>query len=104
MSDRASSEAVVRWAQSRDLAGVLHVHAPTDPGPDPAAPTDLERATWLQMLATENLSVYVATPVADDAHVVGTATMLVMPNLGYDCRPSAFIEAMVVAGAHRRQG
>ena len=26
------------------------------------------------------------------------------PNLGYGCRPSGFIEAMVVAASHRRRG
>jgi GNAT superfamily N-acetyltransferase len=30
--------------------------------------------------------------------------LLVMPNLGYDCRPTAFIEAMVVDESHRRRG
>jgi GNAT superfamily N-acetyltransferase len=53
------------------------------------------------MLATNRLTVYVAT---DGDEVVGIVTLLVMPNLGYDCRPSAFVEAMVVAASHRRRG
>jgi GNAT superfamily N-acetyltransferase len=63
--------------------------------------SERQRATWRRMLATEGLTVYVAELGAD---VVGTVSALVMPNLGYGCRPSAFVEAMVVAEAHRRRG
>ncbi len=52
------------------------------------------------MLRTRNLYVR----VADLGGMVGTASMLVMPNLGYDCHPSAFIEAVVVAEPFRRRG
>ena len=34
----------------------------------------------------------------------GTATLLLLPNLTYDCQPSAFVEAVVVDVAHRRRG
>ena len=30
--------------------------------------------------------------------------MMTMPNLTYSCAPTAFIEAVVVAASHRRQG
>ena len=53
------------------------------------------------MLQTENLTTYVAELSGE---VIGTALFLTMPNLGYGCRPSGFIEAMVVAARHRRQG
>jgi GNAT superfamily N-acetyltransferase len=53
------------------------------------------------MLSTPGLTVFVA---ADGTEVVGTATLFVMPNLGYDCHPTGFIEAVVVAEQHRRRG
>jgi GNAT superfamily N-acetyltransferase len=53
------------------------------------------------MLGTDGLTIYVAEA---DGEIVGTTSLLVMPNLGYDCHPTAFIEAMVVAEHHRRRG
>jgi GNAT superfamily N-acetyltransferase len=91
----------VRLAVEADLLGIERLHHPGLALTDDAL-TARQRATWAEMLATTNLSVYVATD-ADEA-VVGTASLLVMPNLGYDCRPTAFIEAVVVAEAFRRKG
>lgn len=90
----------VRPAGPDDLPGVLRVQH-RDPGLGPGDVSERERATWDRMLATDGLTVYLATE-GDD--VVGTVTLLVMPNLGYGCRPSAFVEAMVVAESHRRRG
>jgi len=53
------------------------------------------------MLGTPNLTIYVAE---QEGSIVGTTSFLLMPNLGYGCRPSGFIEAMVVAADMRRQG
>jgi GNAT superfamily N-acetyltransferase len=39
-----------------------------------------------------------------DGELIGTACLLMLPNLTYDCRPTAFIEAVVVRYAHRRKG
>jgi GNAT superfamily N-acetyltransferase len=74
------------------------------PGLDPSQVTARQSATWSRMLATDDLTLYVATDAGGDGEVVGIVTLLVMPNLGYDCHPSAFIEAMVVAEPHRRRG
>lgn len=63
--------------------------------------TDLEHEIWQTMLATDNLHVY-AAEVEDQ--LVGTATLLTMPNLTYACEPTAFIEAVVVRTPWRRQG
>ncbi len=63
--------------------------------------SERQRATWDRMMATDALTVYVAEK---DGEVVGTCCLLVMPNLTYDCHPTAFVEAVVVAGAHRRRG
>ena len=80
---------------------MLRVEA-SAPDLDPGEITARQRATWDRMMATEGLTVYVATTPSRD--IVGIVTLLVMPNLGYDCHPSAFIEAMVVAEPHRRRG
>jgi GNAT superfamily N-acetyltransferase len=72
------------------------------PGLAPDQVTVRQRATWDRMLATDGLTVYVATGPGGD--IVGIVSLLVMPNLGYDCHPSAFVEAMVVTEPHRRRG
>jgi GNAT superfamily N-acetyltransferase len=72
------------------------------PAVDPDRITSRQRATWDRMLATEDLTQYLATDRG--GNVVGVVGLLVMPNLGYDCRPTAFIEAMVVDESHRRRG
>lgn len=56
---------------------------------------------WARMLATDDLTVFIAE---GDGDVVGTTSLLVLPNLTYDCLPTAFFEPMVVAQAHRRRG
>lgn len=48
-----------------------------------------------------DLTVYLAEV---DGQVVGTATMMTMPNLTYGCAPTAFVEAVVIAADHRRKG
>jgi GNAT superfamily N-acetyltransferase len=75
-----------------------------DRAPDlaPDRITSRQRATWARMLATEDLTQYVAAEEGGD--IVGVVILLVMPNLGYDCRPTAFIEAMVVDEEHQRRG
>lgn len=97
----------VRPASEADLTDVLRVlteNRPTPPktgiGPRSAGPKEV--AIWERMLGTTDLTVLIAEH--QDVEVVGTATLLSMPNLTYDCRPTAFIEAVVVKYAHRRRG
>jgi len=52
-------------------------------------------------MAAPDLTVYLAETGTD---AVGTASMMLMPHVTYDCRPTAFIEAVVVRYAHRRRG
>jgi len=52
-------------------------------------------------MRTPDLTIYLAE---QDAEPVGTATVLLMPHLTYDCSPTAFVEAVVVTPAHRRRG
>lgn len=107
----------MRRALAPDLPAVLEVlaqnqavvpeHRPLVPAP----PSERQRTTWERITGTDGLTIYLAVLVlGDDEHAVGheepvgTAAMLLMPHLTYDCRPSAFIEAVVVAYAHRRCG
>ncbi|HJV09003.1 MAG TPA: GNAT family N-acetyltransferase [Acidimicrobiales bacterium] len=89
----------VRPAVPADLAGVVRVLARATAE---VAVSDHQEAMWARMLATDDLTVFVAA--ADHGEVVGTTSLLVLPNLTYDCRPTAFFEPMVVAAEHRRRG
>lgn len=93
----------VRPAHEADLLGVLRVMSREDEGLRPAvdSPSLLEQSTWTTMLATENLTTYIAEV---SKTVAGTASFTILPNLGYACRPSGLIEAMVVSSSYRRQG
>lgn len=91
------AEPIVRVADPADLLAVLAIHGR---GPARAA-TDVQRRTWERMMRSEGLTVYLAEIAGEP---VGTATQMVMPNVTYDCLPTAFIEAVVVAAEYRRQG
>lgn len=98
MSSRV--DVAVGPAEAEDLESILAVHA-RHQGVAIGEPSTLEQATWREILATDGLTTYVARA---DGHVVGTATLLMMPNLTYACAPTAFIEAVVVAPEVRRRG
>lgn len=91
---------VVRPATDRDLLGVMRVLDRRPDLPEDALST-AQRAAWQRMMATGDLTVYVAEL---DGEIVGTTSVMVMPHLTYDCHPTAFIEPMVVAETHRRRG
>jgi ribosomal protein S18 acetylase RimI-like enzyme len=96
----------VRPASAADLPAVLTIltenqAGPPLPVPSAGRPSDRQKAAWERVLATADLTVYLAETGAEAA---GTASMLLMPHLTYDCRPTAFIEAVVVRHAHRRRG
>ena len=95
--DTATTHPLVRPAVLEDLARLLQIYE-EDRADDP---TGQERETWRAMLVTDNLRVYSAEV---DDQLVGTATLLTMPNLTYACEPTAFIEAVVVRTPWRRQG
>ncbi|SOC46189.1 Ribosomal protein S18 acetylase RimI [Blastococcus aggregatus] len=106
----------VRQASPEDLPNVLEVLAqnqavaPSQAFTGLQGPTERQRRTWDRMAATPDLAVYLAVDSLPDGQgasqerPVGTAAMMLMPHLTYDCRPTAFIEAVVVAYAHRRRG
>ena len=99
-----SSDVTVRACGLADVSAVLHVHAQRDASRDDVgipAVTEVEHTTWARMMARMDLTVYLAEL---DSEPVGTATLLLLPNLTYRCAPSAFVEAVVVALDHRRKG
>ena len=99
VSDR---DIVIRRATDDDLLAVLRVHAHRDRGgTTPQRATRVQTATWDVMMRRDGLTLYVAEI---GGAAVGTATLLVLPNLTYDCQPSAFVEAVVVDVAYRRRG
>ncbi|MBO0882667.1 MAG: GNAT family N-acetyltransferase [Mycobacterium sp.] len=97
----------VRPATVDDLSAVLVVlgeNAASAPE-QPTAPSEMtERrvAMWKRIMATPDVTVYLAeSGVGEPA---GTACLSVLPNVTYDCRPTAFIEAVAVRYQHRRRG
>jgi hypothetical protein len=81
----------VRPASAADLPAVLTIltenqAGPPLPVPSAGRPSDRQKAAWERVLATADLTVYLAETGAEAA---GTASMLLMPHLTYDCRPTA---------------
>lgn len=100
----------VRPALSDDLTAVLEVlmqnqaepplDAPLPPAPR-VVPSERQIETWGRVQKSPDVTVYLAE---DGSGAAGTACLSVLPNITYDCRPTAFIEAVVVKYAHRRRG
>jgi GNAT superfamily N-acetyltransferase len=101
----------VRSAGAHDLNHVLEVLAENEshqPRADArtrdgrvSGPSEKQLAMWERIQATPDVTVLVGE-IGND--VVGTGCLLVLPNITYDCRPTAFIEAVVVKYEHRRRG
>jgi GNAT superfamily N-acetyltransferase len=69
---------------------------------DPARDTTAaELATWQAMRSMSGLFVFVAFL---DSIPAGTATLTLLPNITYQCAPSAIVEAVVVGPQFRRLG
>jgi ribosomal protein S18 acetylase RimI-like enzyme len=86
---REPADVEVRRAGAQDLLSVLAVHAHRDPGVDPpVCVTAQQQRTWDEMMSRDGLAAYVAELRGKP---VGTATVVLMPNLTYQC-------------AYRRQG
>lgn len=97
----------IRAAGPDDLNPVLAVLAENEAAPPPhhaaapTAPSTAQIAMWRRIMNTPDVTVYLAETAGDP---VGTACLSILPNLTYDCRPTAFIEAVVVRYRHRRRG
>ena len=96
------SDLVIRVAGVQDLDGVLSVHVQHNPSMRATGSASAQEAeTWTRMQETRDLTVYLAEI---SRMPVGTASLLLMPNLTYECAPTAFIEAVVVVPKQRRRG
>ncbi|GIE85527.1 GNAT family N-acetyltransferase [Actinoplanes regularis] len=97
----------VRPATDGDLASVLAVLADNQSSrpmelPAPAtSPSSRQIAMWSRIARSPDVTVYLAE---FDGQPVGTACLSILPNITYDCHPTAFIEAVVVRYEHRRRG
>jgi GNAT superfamily N-acetyltransferase len=97
----------VRPADGGDLASVLAVLAenqssrPMELPVLPISPSSRQIAMWSRITRSPDVTVYLAE---FDGQPVGTACLSILPNITYDCRPTAFIEAVVVRYEHRRRG
>lgn len=90
----------VRIAEERDLADLLSLYAQLSPGGELPA-SDLAAARMREMRAWPGLTLFVATV---DRGVVGTVTLVVVPNLTHGGRSWAQVENMVVDERHRGTG
>jgi GNAT superfamily N-acetyltransferase len=105
-----TSPYAVRPATPDDLSSVLAVLAENQADPpashgmatEGAGPSNLQVATWERVQSSPDVTVHLAADPAGAA--AGTACLSILPNITYDCRSTAFIEAVVVAYAHRRRG
>lgn len=94
------TDLAIKRCGADDLGAVLSIHT-THGNRSQGPPTAIESSTWAVMMDRAGLTVYLAER---DGQPVGTASMIVMPNLTYSCAPTAFIEAVVVLARHRRRG
>lgn len=102
--ERTGTTYTIRRAAEADLLAIVRLHNNQQDSADvPLAsdPSPVQRRTWQQMMATSNLTVYVAERGGE---IVGNTCMTIVPNLINGCRPTAFIEPMLVAATHRRRG
>ncbi|GAA2503683.1 hypothetical protein Ahu01nite_062980 [Winogradskya humida] len=56
---------------------------------------------WRRIADSPDVTVYHAE---SDGRPVGTACLSILPTITYNCRPTAFVEAVVVRYDHRRRG
>jgi GNAT superfamily N-acetyltransferase len=102
-----TSAYVVRAARTDDLSVVLGVLAENRPNrPDgwsgqAVSPSDRQCDAWQRVMTSPDVTVYLAQKIGKG---VGTACLSILPNVTYDGRPTAFIEAVVVKYEHRRNG
>jgi GNAT superfamily N-acetyltransferase len=90
----------IRPATANDLSAVLSLLGELNADDPPLDPAGTERV-WADVRAQPGRTLLVASLGGE---VVGTVDCLVMPNLSREGRPIMFVENMVVAAAHRREG
>lgn len=94
------SEGAIRKCGHADLDAIRLIHA-RHANETLVAASSAESAIWARMIANDEMTVYLAER---GGMPVGTATLMLMPNITYGCAPTAFIEAVVVVPDLRRRG
>jgi ribosomal protein S18 acetylase RimI-like enzyme len=90
----------LRRAIEADLNGLLDLYRylnPRDPWPDP----DRSKIAWAALLGSTNTTVYVAET---GGRLVGSCTLIIVPNLTRGARPYGLIENVVTHAEARRRG
>ena len=90
----------IRLTNRADLAGVLALYRELRPN-DPVLTCAEAESAWNTVLGDPALSVIVAT---DDAAIVSTCTLGVVPTLANGGRPFGVIEHVITTRTHRRMG
>jgi GNAT superfamily N-acetyltransferase len=85
-------DATAVFALYRELAGAYAGPADT--------PQEQEKL-WREVATDRRQTILVAE---QDGSIVGTSTVLIVPNLGHHGQPWAAVENVVVAGSHRGRG
>ena len=96
----------IRTAHDGDLPGLLDLLEELRDGGTPGVPWDrADRAhadgVWHEILADPRRTFLVAEA---DGEIVGTADLVIVPNLTHAARPVAFVENVVVTEARRGRG
>lgn len=94
---------VVRRAQHADLDGLLFLYDQLADGNTAAAPADRVRSMPVLDAALADPARHLMIAVADD-EIVGTADLLLVPNLTHRGQPWAIVENVVVTRNLRRGG
>jgi GNAT superfamily N-acetyltransferase len=90
----------IREALPSDLGGLLTLYAQLNPS-DPRLPDDAAARIFTEMQKRAGLSVLVAIV---DGHVVGSVTLVILPNLTRGGAPYALVENVVTHDGYRRRG
>ena len=90
----------IRPAAAADLAGLLSLYRALNPD-DPPLDAAFAEARFAAMLSNPGMSVLVGV---ENAELVATVTLAVMPNLTRGGASYALIENVVTAAGYRRRG
>lgn len=101
-SQTGASGMAVRLADEADLPDVLALYAESGPADEGGLGLQRARDVFARFSLYPSYRLFV---VHDELRrVVGTYALLIMDNLSHHGRPSAIVEAVIVAPTFRRQG
>ncbi len=98
-------EYIIRFAETKDVPALLRLFPQVTSRPESAGASvpDLADAQeiWEAIAANPSMHVLVAED-ADSEQVIGTITLIIVPNFTYGGRSWSIMENVVVEPAHRR--